>query len=359
VKRRTFVLVPFALAAAGPAQRAGADAPAFAPVVAGRTLRFPEDEGSHPDFRLEWWYVTGWLEATGAPLGFQVTFFRAGTEHPAANPSRFAPRHLLIAHVALSDPARERLDADQRTARAGFGLAEAATAGMDVYIDDWRLRTEGRAYRCEIGARDFRLDFVFEPTQPPLLQGSAGYSRKGPDPASASYYYTLPQLAVSGRMRRRQGEIPVRGIAWLDHEWSSAPLDAEAVGWDWIGINLDDGGAVMAFRIRARTGAAHWAGGTWRRRDGDVRTFAPGEVRWTPLARWRSPRTGTDYPVAFRVSLGGTELEVEPLMQDQENDARGSAGTIYWEGAVRAKFDGRPAGRGYLELTGYGRPLRL
>ena len=151
----------------------------------------------------------------------------------------------------------------------------------------------------------------------------------------------------------------VTGSAWLDHEWSSEYLAAEARGWDWVGINLDDGGALMAFVIRNRDGGVYWAGGTWR--DGARPRHDPraGDVRFTPLRTWRSPRTGVTYPVAMRVTAGSATLDLVPLLDDQELDSRASVGTIYWEGAVRALRDGNPVGRGYLELTGYGGALRI
>ncbi len=151
----------------------------------------------------------------------------------------------------------------------------------------------------------------------------------------------------------------VSGTAWLDHEWSSEVLAADAAGWDWVGINLADGGALMAFRIRAKSGTTLWAGGTLRERDGRVRALAPGDIAFRPVRHWRSPRTGVEYPVAFALRAGTLDLVLEPLIDDQELDSRASVGTVYWEGAVRALAAGREAGRGYLELTGYWRPLRV
>jgi predicted secreted hydrolase len=174
----------------------------------------------------------------------------------------------------------------------------------------------------------------------------------------ASYYYSQPHLQVAGSVRIRGEERRVSGEAWLDHEWSSEPLAEGAVGWDWVGINLQGGGALMAFRIRSRDGGSLWAGGTLRSADGRQRLLGPAEVRFAALRRWRSPRTGAEYPVAMRVEAGPLAVELEPLMDDQELDASASTGTVYWEGAVRAKGE-KAAGRGYLELTGYFKPLEL
>ena len=332
-------------------------------VVPGYSMAFPRDEGSHPQYRTEWWYVTGWLQdQSGAPLGFQVTFFRSRPGVDEANPSRFAAKQVLFAHAAVSDPRVGKLLRDERAARAGFGLATAHEGRLDVSIDDWSLRKDGEGeavYRAQVAAQGFALQLDLRATQPPLLQGRQGFSQKGPDPLSSSYYYSLPQLHVSGQVVIGKQRHTVRGVAWLDHEWSSSIMDARAQGWDWLGANLDDGGALMAFRMRTASGERHWAAATWVDAAGR-QTFAPAQVEWSMLRRWRSPRTGIDYPLEWRVRIGERTIHLRPLMDDQENDARDSTGTIYWEGAVQVldERDG-PLGRGYLELTGYGKRVRL
>jgi len=334
-------------------------APAFAPVVPGYSLRFPQDEGNHPGFRTEWWYVTGWLDSGSGSLGFQITFFRFRPELKSDNPSAFTPRHIMAAHAAISDPAHGALQRDERVAREGFALAGAGEGRVGVWVDDWSLKQENGVYRARIPARDFSFDFTFAATQPPLLQGNGGVSRKGPRPASASYYYSLPQLKVQGMLTRNGKAEPAVGTAWLDHEWSSSYMDERAVGWDWLGINLADGGALMVFRMREAQGGKFWAGGAYRAPDGSTRIFESGDVDFMPLRRWRSSRSAAAYPVAWRITAGTLRIDVSPLMDDQENDTRASTGTIYWEGAVRALQDGKVVGRGYLELTGYWRRLRL
>jgi predicted secreted hydrolase len=342
-------------AAATPVTRHSSLVTPVAKAVPGYRLRFPHDEGSHPDFRLEWWYLTGWLDAATEPLGFQVTFFRVRPALRLDNPSAFTPRQIVIAHAALSDPREGRLVHAQRSARTGHGLAGADEGKTRVWVDDWRLLQEANFYHAIVRAETFSLELAFTATQPPLLQGNRGYSRKGPDAASASHYYSLPQLKVGGTVLRAGKARKVGGVAWLDHEWSSQYLEKDAAGWDWIGINLDDGSALMAFRMRGKNGSSLWAGGTLRRANGTTLTLGPGEVTFTPRREWRSGRTGTTYPLAWTVQAGELALAVEPLFDDQEHDTRASTGTIYWEGAVRASRDGKPAGLGYLELTGYWR----
>ncbi len=349
-------------AGSAPGAPAAAAYPAsgYAAVTPGRPLTFPRDYGSHPDFRTEWWYVTGWLSTTtGDELGFQITFFRTKPDVDPANPSAFAPRQLLIAHCAISDPKRGRLWQDQRIRRAGFALAEAAENDTQVWIDDWSLKRESGTYQARIAAADFALELDLAVTQPPMLNGDAGVSRKGPALQSASYYYSLPHLHVTGSVARAGASSRVTGEAWFDHEWSSEYLDSQAVGWDWIGINLNDGAALMAFRIRGSDGGSRWAGGSLRDSDGRMRVLDDQDVSFEAGREWTSPRTGVHYPVQWRVNVGSRVFALRPLLDDQENDTRLSTGAIYWEGAVRAYEGDRLAGRGYLELTGYGERLKL
>ena len=326
----------------------------------GLALAFPRDHGSHSVYRNEWWYITGWLKSkTGNEFGMQITFFRNRPGIGEDNPSRFAPRQLLFAHAAISDTSVGRLMHDQRAARAGFDLAAASELDTDVHLGDWRLVRVGDRFIARIAGREIGFALEFRPTQPLLLQGEGGVSSKGPKPGQASYYYSLPHLAVSGSIKVKDRTLEVVGSAWMDHEWSSAALAPEATGWDWVGLNLADGAALMAFRIRTRDGGVFWAGGTHRSADGRVRVLSPQEVAFEPTRHWRSPRTSAQYPVAIRLRAGALDLALEPSMDDQELDSRASTGTIYWEGAVRAMSGGSPLGQGYLELTGYWKPLNL
>ena len=343
---------------------AGAAAPVHAaaddPVRRGRPITFPRDHGAHPDVRTEWWYATGWLGTPDAPTaGFQLTFFRSRTGLAQDNRSRFAARHLLFAHAALTQLAPQRAvhQHDQRIARwSGDPLAVHAHALIEdgqVRIGNWQLQRFDGRWSVRIPARGFTLDLSLQASQAPLLQGDAGFSRKGPEESQASHYYSEPQLAA----RTNDGQA---GRAWLDHEWSEQILHPQAVGWDWIGINLFDGSALTAFVLRRRDGSTLWAGGSWRAAGGPVQAFAADQVAFSAGRVWQSPGSGVRYPVQWRVRTPAGNFEVRSLLDAQELDSRGSTGTIYWEGLSELlDAQGRRVGLGYLEMTGYAAPLKL
>jgi predicted secreted hydrolase len=334
-------------------------------------LRFPADFGAHPKTRTEWWYATGALDAGPRRWGFQLTFFRVATGITASGTSRFDPGQLLFAHAALSDVAQRRLRHDQRIARSGFGIADASTADTAVTLRDWHLerttlagQTQRSRYVAEVTSDDagFGYSLQLDSTQPLLPQGSeTGVSRKGPEPPEFSRYYSEPQLAVRGTLRTNGRALGVGGRAWLDHEWSDTFMPPDAVGWDWIGMNLDDGAALTAFRLRRADGSSVYAGGSHRAgADAVTRQFGPAEVVFVPGRIWESPASRARYPVQWTVQTPVGRYTVQALFDDQELDSSGSTGAIYWEGlSDLLDAGGGRVGRGYLELTGYARPLRL
>lgn len=364
------------------------------PIRRGRPLVFPRDHGAHTGARIEWWYLTGSLwpaahteaeaQTRGGLLGFQITFFRLKTGLAAADalPGRFAARQLLMAHAALTDVAEASHQHGQRLQRWNGAddappLAGAQRDDAAVNVGRWRLWREvedrwitevdvPEAMHPRARAPGFALRCTLTPTQPLLLQGAAGFSRKGPREEEASHYYSVPHLQAEGTLWRgaavgsrllETGQA-VRGRVWLDHEWSDTLLAPNAAGWDWVGLHGWDGSALTAFRLRDRTPGATpvWAGGSWRASArAAVRDFAPQEVRFEPLAEWVSPRTGARYPVRWRLHTPAGTHEIHALLDGQELDGAASTGTIYWEGLAewRDAASGRVLGRGYLEMTGY------
>ena len=324
-------------------------------------LAFPRDHGAHPGYRTEWWYVTGQASGGGREFGFQVTFFRSRVDAAAGMQSRFAARQLVFAHAAVTDVQGKRLLHDQRIAREGFGIAFAGEADTELKLRDWSLRrTAGGAIHARVPAGSFSLDLVFTPTQPVLLQGDKGLSRKGPEPKYASYYYSEPQLGVAGRLGVQGRSFDVTGRAWLDHEWSDELLHPEAAGWDWIGMNLEDGSALTAFQLRRKDGTAVWDGGSFRGAGGATYIASPGETRFAARRKWTSPLSKATYPVEWIVRTPADFYTVRAVVDNQELDSRASTGAIYWEGlADLIDSRGRRVGRGYLEMTGYADRLRL
>ncbi|MFZ3219775.1 MAG: carotenoid 1,2-hydratase [Rhodoferax sp.] len=334
-------------------------------------LAFPRDAGAHPDYATEWWYVTGHARASDsdAVFGFQVTFFRKRVPQTQALQSRFAAKQLIFAHAALTDVQGGKLWHDQRMARwsgaePGQNLADSASASTRdtaVQLRDWSLQRQGAQLVTEVHGADFSLALTLTPSQPVLLQGDQGLSRKGPDATQTSYYYSLPQLQVGGSLvlQGQRHRVAAGSTAWLDHEWSQAFLPPQAVGWDWIGINFLDGSALTAFRLRTPTGNALWDGGSFRA-GSSLRTFAHGEVLFQPLRTWQSPLSGARYPVEWSVRTPAGDYTVRALVDNQELDSRNSTGAIYWEGLCEVlDRQQRLVGRGYLEMTGYATALRL
>ncbi|BCO26805.1 hypothetical protein MIZ03_1691 [Rhodoferax lithotrophicus] len=335
-------------------------------------LTFPRDLGSHPDHAIEWWYLTGQLLAGSRQFGFQLTFFRSRVPQTQGMRSAFAAKQLIFAHAAVTDVAGLRLLHSQRLARAsgtpGLDLAEASTADTHVNIGSWHLQHEASTYLAQASGTDFSFQLRLHETQALLLQGDQGWSRKGPQEEQASLYYSLPQLSASGQLHLAGQTFQVQGRAWLDHEWSQSLMPPQAVGWDWVGMNLIDGSALIAFRLRSASGETLWAGGSFRTIDqSHPLVLGPQDVVFTPGRVWKSPASGSTYPVEWSVvvrlhgrSPSSVAYVVKAVIDNQELDSQASTGAIYWEGLSELRdAQHQVIGHGYLEMTGYSSPLRL
>lgn len=327
------------------------------PLQAQAALQFPADFGAHPAQSIEWWYLTGLLgDANGGSprFGYQLTFFRLPGPAAADHPSGLAAKELLLGHVALSDLGAQKQRHTQRLLRALPGAVQAMRGDCDVKLRDWTLKRTAEGYQAAFNGPGFALALNLTTPDAPLLQGDDGLSRKGPDPEQFSHYYTRPQLATRAALTLDGQRQNLSGRAWLDHEWSDRYL-GDTAGWDWLGLNLDDGRALTLFELRRKDGSRDWAGGSLRTPGQPDRNFRPDEVEMTPLRHWTSPATGARYPVEWRLKSPAGEMLLNAYFDAQEIDARHSSGLVYWEGASRL-FDAqkRPLGAGYLELTGYG-----
>ncbi|RJP71076.1 MAG: carotenoid 1,2-hydratase [Comamonadaceae bacterium] len=339
-----------------------------------RALVFPRDHGTHNETRTEWWYLTGHAKnAQGRDFGFQVTFFRSRVDGTQDLQSRLAAKQLLFAHAAITDVQGGTLVHDQRIARWNGEPPAQAERGVfasardtQVLLRDWQLTRGGDGvYTTRVAGAELTIDLRATPAQTWLLQGEDGFSRKGPDATQASFYVSQPHLAVRGTLGLKGERFEVQGTAWLDHEWSEALLHPEAVGWDWIGMNLFDGHSLTAFQLRRKDGSKVWAGGSFRASGSaqsptDIYRFRPGEVDFKPQRWWTSPLTRARYPVEWVVRTPADFYTVKAVIDPQELDSRASTGTVYWEGlSDLIDSNGQPVGRGYLEMTGYAQRLVL
>ena len=331
----------------------------------GYDWAFPRDHGSHPAYRIEWWYYTGNLEAAGGRrFGYQVTFFRVGVDPAPENPSRWAVRDLFMAHLALTDIAGRRHLTAERLDRGSLGWAGARTGTLDVWNGDWRAALSGEHHRLEAREGDFGLELLLEPARDAIRHGLDGFSRKGAAAGNASHYYSITRMPTTGRVLLDGEWLEVAGSSWMDHEFGTSFLEPGQVGWDWFSVQLDDGSDLMVFQLRRADGQPDEnSAGTWIDRGGEPLTLARDAVRLLPGRRWSSPASGAAYPVEWRIELPArrVRLDVVAALDAQELHTDASTGVTYWEGAidVRGQIGDRPvSGRGYLEMTGYaGRPM--
>jgi len=333
----------------------------FAQVSGPRSFEFPRDHGAHPDYRQEWWYVTGNLDAAdGERFGFELTFFRfALAPAPTASvggESRWRTREVYMAHFAITDVTRGRFRFAQKLSRGAVGLAGAEMPPLHVWVDAWSLAavsSDDTHWRLRAAENGYELTLDARALLQPVLNGGGGFSRKSGEPGAASYYYSIPRVAVNGQLLRDGKSLEVRGLAWLDREWGSGPLDR---GWDWFALQLGDGSSLMFYALRSDDGRRDPnSAGTWTSPAGQSRRLSSDEVQIEVLDHWNNPR-GDRYPSHWRVRVPsvGVDVDVRPALQNQEL----TTSTRYWEGAVdvtaaRAASGQKPDGRGYVELVGY------
>jgi predicted secreted hydrolase len=350
------------------APAAADDAAGYLQITGPCRLEFPRDHGPHPGFRTEWWYYTGNLASeTGRRFGFQLTFFRhqltpfGGSASWPEPHSAWRTRQVYIAHAALSDLSAKRHYQAEQVARGVMGLAGAIQEGAEVsvFLRDWRAAILPGGHALEAGGPEFSFQLDLKPVKEALRHGIDGYSRKGSTPERASCYYSFSRMAATGTVTVSGKSLPVKGTGWMDHEFSTAPLEEGTVGWDWFSLQLADKTEIMIFQLRQREGGVHPASsGSYIDASGALRHLERGYFDIQVLDRWKSPKSGASYPGRWRVKvpLLGIDLEVSSNLPDQEMRTAQSSGVTYWEGSVGIKGSkgGSPVeGQGYVELTGY------
>lgn len=344
----------------------GGDTIGYRRATEARPFSFPADHGPHPEYKTEWWYVTGSLEnGDTVPYGYELTIFRFAltppddSENTGSTGGRdWRTNQMYMAHFAVTNGADETFRAVERFARGGAGLAGAQADPFRVWIEDWSLTSTGNQtfpVRLQAQTDDASIDLIVRPEKRMVFHGNDGLSQKGPGTGHASYYYSYTRLATEGTMGTGGDTVQVEGTSWMDREWSTSALGPDQGGWDWFALQLDDGRDLMYYRLRNEDGAAsRFSEGTLVAANGSTEPLRREDVTVDVLDTWTSPDGSRRYPVEWQIRIPSRDLDlhVESYLPNQEVDLS----IRYWEGAVRV--DGPPSGRGYVEMTGYGsRPI--
>jgi len=332
----------------------------FRVAVPGTAIAFPADHGAHPDYRTEWWYITGNLETeTGRHFGFQITFFRFGlAAEPVARASAFAASQIWMAHFTVTDTREQRFYSAERFSREALDLAGATAQPFRVWLGDWAMHSELDAFlplQLAASHDDVAINLRLDKGKPVTLQGEDGLDRKGPEPGNASFYYSFTHLPAAGTLSIGAESFAVDGSAWLDREWSTSALGADLAGWDWFGLQLEDGRDLMYYRLRQHDGGiSPFSGGVIVGADGGRARLAAADAELQPLDYWTSPESGARYPIAWRMRVPAHDIELEVRARLAAQELRHSL--RYWEGAVQVRSnidEDTTGGQGYLELVGY------
>ncbi len=323
----------------------------------GYRYSFPRDYFEHPAFRTEWWYYTGNVRsAEGKRFGFELVFFRQARHRGlAGNRSVWHIDDLYLAHLALTDIDGQRFFHDRRLNRAGPGIAGASFEKRRIWNGNWSAQWDGEIQTLDAVSDDIRFHLRLTPVKPAVINGENGVSQKAPGAGNASCYISFPRLAVQGEINGQN----VTGTAWMDHEWFTHQLAKNQVGWDWFSIQSENGTELMLFELRRKDGSIDpYSSGTFVDRQGRARHLRASDFSLKPLEIWASSKTGAHYPIRWRIEAPalGISLDGAAALPNQEMPAEGH-GPGYWEGTV--SYTGSEHGVGYLEMTGYDKPVRL
>jgi len=349
------------------------DASDFLSVTGPCNLTFPKDHGPHPGYRTEWWYYTGNLQTeSGARFGYQLTFFRSqispsGAEKKWPRPaSAWRAQQIYLGHAAISDISTKRHLQAERVARGALGLAGTSEAAGDtiIFIKNWRAQIGENTHILKAITDEFSYELTLQPAKEPVLHGQGGYSRKGSTPRSASCYYSITRLISDGTLTLGGKTMKVEGLTWMDHEFSTAPLEPGVVGWDWFSLQLSDQTEIMLYQFRNEKGGLSPASsGTFIDPSGNPRHLTIDDFSIEVLDQWKSPRSRALYPTRWRLTIFplSIQLSIDANLSDQEMQTPESTGVTYWEGSV--SISGSAAehpvkGMGYVELTGYAESFR-
>jgi predicted secreted hydrolase len=311
----------------------------------GYSYQFPRDHFEHQDFRTEWWYYTGNVtDAAGERYGFELVFFRQGENRRSDSKSAWAVQDVYLAHAALTDAKGKQFWYEERLNRAGPGVAGASFDKHRIWNGNWQSVWDGETQTLDAITEHFKFHLQLRPEKPFVIQGENGVSQKGEGKGRASHYVSFPLLKATGNINGK----PVTGKAWMDHEWFTEQLAPDQVGWDWFSIQLDNNTELMLFELRKKDGSLdEHSAGTYI--DEKAHHLLSRDFKLTPIKYWQK------YPVQWRIQIPslGIDITSKAVLEDQE--LKGPPG--YWEGAV--DYKGTRSGAGYIEMTGYNRPVKL
>jgi len=332
----------------------------------GYHYEFPRDHFNHPDFQTEWWYYTGNLNsADGHRFGFELTFFRQAVSRGAPRASSWDVDDVYLAHLALSDVDGRQYLHFERLNRAGPGLAGADLVQSRIWNGNWETGWEGDTQRLQAIADRLTLQLLLTSLKPPVINGRNGVSQKAAGPGRASYYISLTRLIARGELTLDRKKYRLEGTAWMDHEFFTHQLDPSQAGWDWFGLQMDDGSELMLYRLRRKDGGVDpYSAGTYVDPQGHSRFLTGDAFSLEPGQGWTNPNSGTTYPLRWRLRVPSLniELEVSTPLADQEFTTGSHFAPSYWEGAIdlHGESSGHSVkGNGYLEMTGYDHPVQL
>jgi predicted secreted hydrolase len=345
----------------------------FKRALPGKTFSFPQDHFFHPEFKTEWWYYSGHLyNQDKKSYGYQLTFFRTALgRETKGEKSKWAIQDLSFAHLALTDESKKRFEYREKISRGSLGEAGASSYERDgkpfrVWVEDWFLEGRGAGMTDHFlkgGDRDLGIELLLTPERQPVIHGHNGISQKGEGEGYASHYYSITRLKTGGKIFLKKKEIPVQGRSWMDHEFGSTQLRAYQVGWDWFGIQLENGLDLMIYQIRHQDGRTDpYSSGTIIFPDGNHQHLPLKDFEIKFLDQWKSQKSGATYPSKWLLEVPASRIELllVPTVKDQELITQESTRVTYWEGSVKVegKYQGNPIkGMGYVELTGYAKPL--
>lgn len=334
--------------------------PVFLPATPGYQYSFPRDHGSHPDYKVEWWYYTGHLKGSdGRRFGYELTFFRFGLDRRAESKSSWAIDDLHAAHFAISQIEEQQFRSFERLQRKGPGIARTSQGTLDIENSGWSARLHGDVMKLRAYAEGILLEIDLKTKKDPIIHGINGVSQKADGYGRASHYYSMTRMQTQGMLSINGNAIRVSGESWMDHEFGTNQLAPEQIGWDWFSVQLDNEEELMLYQLRNRNGSIDRnSSGTVVAANGRSEHLLLQDFNVSSLQDWKSPKTGVTYRIDWEIKIPSLDaiLRLKPLMEHQELLTTRSTGIVYWEGAVEVSgiWKGQAVtGRGFVELTGY------